>query len=641
MTYPQFEASRPRWYQMPSAIQVSAAERISFTGGSYTQLGAGGIGIGNDDNAHLTGIGLGANDVSVSGGYFTQVMGNSITAGGIKANAHHPSDFRMVNTKIHLSDNIFYNVSSLYSSTVSIFVSYVQYSEISHNDIFTVPYSGICHGYGWGSNDAGGSQTYIDRGLYNYQPLYETPATSMNNLIEGNLIHAYGLSHTDLGATYTLSKSPDTHISDNYALNSSWYGMYTDEGSNSYIITGNNYLSNGPWYAPNQGCPTCGVHNANNTLINNFGHSGADEVNFPNGSGNFNDTFIDNLNVASLDLTHEEAHRVAYRAGILPGNRGSRPVSNPGTPDSYLSLIFLPGSQPGEISVVANMSNFDDSDFQDVSFHASTNDNRDYNLVSTGQVPHTIPANGAAAVMWTLPSKQGSQSCITPPQVSVTVKYKNPRTNTSNIVSSSGTFSGTEPLPSGLSASATWPGATSGQICNSGNTALLGIRVGGRDVYSSYDDWAAIYKRGSIARTGNVTAKVLFLDVVDPWTKAGVVVRNSLATNGGYDSDVATGNAGVFVTGANGVSFQWDSNGDGFFDSLSTVSGLKVPIWVRLALDGTQFKGYYSSDGQRWMQIGSAVTLSSRHSTSDAGLLVSSHAGFTNSTGVFSGLSFA
>jgi hypothetical protein len=235
VTYPQFEASRPRWWQVPSAIQVSAAEHISFTGGSYTELGAGGIGIGNDDNAHLTGVGLGANDVTVADGYFTQVMANSITAGGIKADAHHPSDPRMINANIHLTGNIFYNISSLFSSTVSILATYVQYSEISHNDISSVPYSGIFHGYGWGSNDAGGSQTYITRGLYNYQPLYNTPTTSMNNVIEGNLIHSYGLSHSDLGAVYTLSKSPDTHISENYAFDSSWYGFYTDEGSKSYI----------------------------------------------------------------------------------------------------------------------------------------------------------------------------------------------------------------------------------------------------------------------------------------------------------------------------------------------------------------------------------------------------------------------
>src|SRR5687768_4949087 len=98
-TYTQsnFESVRPWWCQMPSAIQVSAAKNILFTGGNYTQFGAGGLGIGNDANAHLTGVGLGASYVTVEKGYFSQVMGNSITAGGIRADAHHPSDARMTN----------------------------------------------------------------------------------------------------------------------------------------------------------------------------------------------------------------------------------------------------------------------------------------------------------------------------------------------------------------------------------------------------------------------------------------------------------------------------------------------------------------------------------------------------------------
>jgi len=102
VTYPQFEASRPFWFQMPSAIQISAAERISFTGGSYTQLGSGGFGIGNDNNAYLSGLGLGENNISVADGYFTQVKGTSITAGRVQADAHHRSDPRTINAGIQI-----------------------------------------------------------------------------------------------------------------------------------------------------------------------------------------------------------------------------------------------------------------------------------------------------------------------------------------------------------------------------------------------------------------------------------------------------------------------------------------------------------------------------------------------------------
>lgn len=294
---------------MPSAIQISAANNVFFTGGNFTQMGGGGVGIGNDANAHVSGVGLGASNVAIREAFFSQVMGNSITAGGVRADAHHPSDARMLNSKISLENNIFRNVSSLFSSTVPIFASYVQSSSISHNDIDIAPYSGICHGYGWGSNDAGGSSEYEKRGLYQYQPRYSTPTISRDNRIEGNLLHRYGLSHTDLGALYTLSKSPNTVIRENYAYESTGFGMYTDEGSNSYAIQKNVLLSSGIWYAQN------GVNTANNTITGNWGKTG------PTREGN--------TLVGSLEGAPQEAKGIAQRAGVEVGKRVGRPVSNP------------------------------------------------------------------------------------------------------------------------------------------------------------------------------------------------------------------------------------------------------------------------------------------------------------------------
>jgi hypothetical protein len=304
-----FESVRPHWCQMQSAIQISAASNVFFTGGNFTQLGAGGVGIGNDANAHTSGVGLGASNIAIREAFFSQVMGNSITAGGVRGDAHHPSDTRMLSSKISIENNIFRNVSSLFSSTVPIFASYVQSSSISHNDIDIAPYSGICHGFGWGANDAGGSSEYEKRGLYQYQPKYSTPTVSRDNKIVGNLLHRYGLSHTDLGALYTLSKSPNTIIRENYAYDSTGFGMYTDEGSNSYDIEKNVLLSSGIWYAQN------GVNTANNTITGNWGKTG------PTRQGN-------NI-VGSLDAAGQEAKGIAQRAGVEMGKRAGRPVSNP------------------------------------------------------------------------------------------------------------------------------------------------------------------------------------------------------------------------------------------------------------------------------------------------------------------------
>jgi len=605
---------------MPGAIQISAAHNIAFTGGSYTQLGAGGFGIGQDSNAHLTGVGLGAVNISVSDGYFTQVMGNAITAGGVQAAAHHPNDTRMINSHINISGNIFFNNSALFSSTVNIFVSYIQYSNISHNDIFSAPYSGICHGYGWGSNDAGGSVTYVNRGLYNFQPLYETPTTSQNNLIIGNLIHQYGLSHTDLGALYTLSKSPSTLITENYALDAGWYGMYTDEGSNSYTITNNELLSSGNWYAPNQGCSTCGVHNGNNTLLDNFGHVAGDQVGAPNGSGNFNDTFIMNFNVPDITYTSIDGQRRAYRAGVLPGRRGSRPVSNPSLPDGYLNLDFTPGV------IYVNVSNYDDVDYTSVKFTMTVS--TDGYTLRAVNIPSSVPANSYAVATYRV-----SGSTCTPPTISTSVTYTNPRTGNTASLSTTGTMPGVSAagLVTSMLTSSTWPGSSFGQTCGS----VLGIRASGRDIANPYDDWASVYKPSAIGISGNISAKVLSLDATSPSSKAGVVARNSLLVNATREFTSSPGYAAVFVTPASGVIFAYDSNGDGRLDTNVTVAGVKAPVCLSLSINGTIFSGYYATDCASWMQIGAAATITSRGTSSDAGVLVSSHGGYRNATGLF------
>ena len=73
------------------AVPVSAADHIAFTGNRFTQLGQNGLGIGNDANAHTTGVGLGARTITATGNVFTQDAGGGIAVGGVRADAHHPS----------------------------------------------------------------------------------------------------------------------------------------------------------------------------------------------------------------------------------------------------------------------------------------------------------------------------------------------------------------------------------------------------------------------------------------------------------------------------------------------------------------------------------------------------------------------
>ncbi|GAA2947860.1 hypothetical protein GCM10011428_78880 [Streptomyces violaceus] len=78
---------------------------------------------------------------------------------------------------------------------------------MSHNEVYNLPYSGITIGYGWGANDIGGSQDYVNRGLYSYQPVYTTATTAANNHVTDNYIHDLMQQMTDGGCMYTLSAS--------------------------------------------------------------------------------------------------------------------------------------------------------------------------------------------------------------------------------------------------------------------------------------------------------------------------------------------------------------------------------------------------------------------------------------------------
>lgn len=267
--YRAFETSRPHWVQMPSAVQISAATDVSVTHSTFTCLGAGGLGIGNDAGAHLSGEGLATQRIRVETSRFTAIGGNAITIGGIEQQAHHPGtgpDGRrdpavsdttvaaMTVSDIHVANNRIWDVADTYTAATGVLLTYAHHSVIAHNDVTDLPYGAINLGYGWGANDAGGNPIYGRRGLYSHQPLFTTPTTAKDNRITANHVARYGTLHTDLGGIYTLSDNTGTVISGNFLENAAHKGFYPDEGSRG-IVFSNNVVVSGEWFGPNFGCP--------------------------------------------------------------------------------------------------------------------------------------------------------------------------------------------------------------------------------------------------------------------------------------------------------------------------------------------------------------------------------------------------
>ncbi|WP_212823841.1 RICIN domain-containing protein [Catellatospora sp. TT07R-123] len=263
-----FEAARPHWQQMPAAVQVSAANNITFSNDRFTNLGQVGLGIGNDANAHATGVGLGASDIKVLGNTFDQIAAGAVIAGGVQADAHHPGDSRMTNRAITYGNNVVHDVAIDYRSHVGLLMTYLADSTMSNNEVYNLPYTGISIGYGWGANDAGGAQDYVDRGLYNYQPKYTTATIAKNYRVQANHVHDVMSQMTDGAAFYALSALPGTTVDRNYFRNTNgWLGLYFDEGSRYMSATNNVFDNIGQW--------AYGQHWANNntgnlTLTNNW-----------------------------------------------------------------------------------------------------------------------------------------------------------------------------------------------------------------------------------------------------------------------------------------------------------------------------------------------------------------------------------
>jgi hypothetical protein len=311
-----FEAVRPHWNQMPAAVQVSAASGITFSGDQFVNLGQNAVGIGNDANAHASGVGLGTNGITVSGSTFTADAAGAIVAGGVQADAHHPSDARMVNKNLTISDNLVHDIGLDYRGITSFLPTYVTNATITHNEVYNMPYSGISAGWGWGSNDAGGSNDYANRGLYNYQPRYSTATTASNNQITGNYVHDVMQQMNDGGCVYTLSANPGGVISGNYCLRTNGYfGLYFDEGSRYFTASGNVFSSiGGTWATENA--------NGNNntgtlTLTGNwYSGGGTNIVNGDRGNSVSGNTQVSNGNWPS------GAQSVISSAGIRSGGGG-------------------------------------------------------------------------------------------------------------------------------------------------------------------------------------------------------------------------------------------------------------------------------------------------------------------------------
>jgi len=148
-----------------------------------------------------------------------------------------------------------------------------------------------------------------------------------------------------------------------------------------------------------------------------------------------------------------------------------------------------------------------------------------------------------------------------------------------------------------------------------GNSCTLPTGPGGEPVSDSF-----YFVRQALTGNGTITARVTSLtsvansaprttrQVIEPWAKAGLILKASLKQGSPY--------AAIMITGTQGIRLQDDFTGD-------TAGPALRAGWLRLVRDGAMVTGYASPDGRRWTKVGS-VTLPGLPQTVQGGLFVTS-----------------
>ncbi|MGW1888729.1 alpha-N-acetylglucosaminidase [Streptomyces sp. NPDC002004] len=173
-----------------------------------------------------------------------------------------------------------------------------------------------------------------------------------------------------------------------------------------------------------------------------------------------------------------------------------------------------------------------------------------------------------------------------------------------------------------------------------GNAAVFGqlgerfaIDGAGADLWKGTAEFGAAYRAGAFRDGTSVVLKVDAQAATGPWARAGIIVRNGLATAG------SPGFLDLAVTPANGVVLSYDTNGDGTLDTYKRITGVKAPVLLRLTRSGGTYTGACSTDdGATWRTVAS-VPVPGAAAAQDVGLFMTAANGGNGARGTveFSG----
>ena len=155
----------------------------------------------------------------------------------------------------------------------------------------------------------------------------------------------------------------------------------------------------------------------------------------------------------------------------------------------------------------------------------------------------------------------------------------------------------------------------------------------GTDIWNTTDEFRFAYK--PLSGDGSIVALVESVSRAVDWTKAGVMIRETLEAGSPF--------AAVYATPDYGCRYQARLTADVAAVSDSGVvtteqTALVAPYWVKIERVGNAFNGYYSTDGENWTAMAWNPQTIAMGANVYVGLAVTSHSAGVLASAEFSGV---
>jgi tetratricopeptide (TPR) repeat protein len=130
-----------------------------------------------------------------------------------------------------------------------------------------------------------------------------------------------------------------------------------------------------------------------------------------------------------------------------------------------------------------------------------------------------------------------------------------------------------------------------GSMSYDSTTGIYTLVGAGLDIWHLFDEFHFAYMQ--LRGNGSIAARIDKIEHVHNWTKAGLMIRNTL--------DPASENGTALITPAGRVVFQWRDREMGITrGTITDRNSITLPYWRRLTRKGNQFTAHHSSDGVQW-----------------------------------------